>query len=334
MPLITVDRVAKQFRVLKRADGVKAVLRALIRPEYETVQAVREMSFSLEKGELVGYIGPNGAGKSTTIKMLSGILVPDAGHIEVGGVVPYEDRQVNARQIGVVFGQRSSLEWDLPMRDTMLLYKRMYKIDQKAFDENVAFFTEMLDMSDFMDRPVRNMSLGQKIRANIAVSLLHNPPILYLDEPTIGLDVVAKAQIRKFIRELNRNRQITLILTTHDMADIEAMCDRIILIDKGEKMFDGSMDSFKAQHGDEYVIRITAEDGTTPWEVSGLKLDAQEGTVFTYRGYRHDQTAPQALALFINGEMASQIRDIQVSEPAIDDIVRKLYQKGGKQPAS
>lgn len=327
MAFIAVDHVSKQFRVPKRGTGFKAVLHALIRPEYETVLAVDDISFALDKGELVGYIGPNGAGKSTTIKMLSGILVPDAGHIQVGGIVPHEDRQANARQIGVVFGQRSSLEWDLPMLDTLALYQRMYKIDDATYRHNVDLFIDLLDMKDFLNRPVRNMSLGQKIRANIAVSLLHDPPILYLDEPTIGLDVVAKAQIRKFIRALNRAKGTTLILTTHDMDDIEAMCDRIIMIDKGKKLFDGSMDAFKAQHGDEYVIRATVKDDGRLLAHPLLTLASQEGTLYCYKGWRHQLPVTDALAHFLTGENAPYLRDIQVQEPGIEDIVRTMYQQ-------
>lgn len=328
MAFIDVSHVSKQFRVTSKAGGFGATVRSLFRPTYDIVRAVNDMTFSIDKGELVGYIGPNGAGKSTTIKMLSGILVPDEGSITVDGIVPYEKRQENARRIGVVFGQRSSLEWDLPMEDTFALYQKMYKIDAKRFKQNVDFFVELLDMKDFLNRPVRGLSLGQKIRANIAVSLLHDPPTLYLDEPTIGLDVVAKAQIRTFIRELNREKGTTLLLTTHDMDDIEFMCDRIILIDKGCKVFDGQMDAFKALQSGEYVVCITMQDGDIPLGHEKLVFIKQEGPVFHYRGQRSNLPIPQALAHFLTGETAPAIRDIQVQEPGIEDIVRQMYLQG------
>lgn len=326
MAFITVNGVSKRFQVLKRTSGIGGALRALIKPEYDTVNAVNDISFNMEKGELVGYIGPNGAGKSTTIKMLSGILVPDGGRIEVGGIVPYENRRENAQRIGVVFGQRSSLEWDLPMADTFLLYKRMYKIEEERFKHNVDFFIDLLEMKEFLNRPVRSLSLGQKIRANIAVSLLHDPDTLYLDEPTIGLDVVAKAQIRKFVRELNQTRGTTLVLTTHDMDDIESMCDRIIMIDKGRLMFDGPTSTFKEKHGGEYVVKVTVMNGREPQAHPHLRLMKREGPVYAFTGTRADFPVPQALKHFLTGDGAADIRDIQVQELGIEDIVRAMYQ--------
>ena len=216
MSYIHVDNVVKEFKVVRREKGLKNALKSLFRREYETVTAVDHISFEIGKGELVGYIGPNGAGKSTTIKMLSGILVPTAGTITVDGIIPHLNREENARRIGVVFGQRSSLEWDLPMEETFDLFQKIYRIDEKVYKRNVEFYVELFEMQSFLKRPVRQLSLGQKMRAEIAVALLHDPEILYLDEPTIGLDVVAKNQIRQFIKEIPE-KKITLMLTTHDM---------------------------------------------------------------------------------------------------------------------
>lgn len=214
------------------------------------------ITFSIDKGELVGYVGPNGAGKSTTIKILCGILTPTSGLILVDGRVPYENRKENALRIGVVFGQRSQLFWDLPMGETFELYKRMYRMEERRYKENLAFFIELLDMEEFLNRPVRQLSLGQKMRANLAISLLHDPEIVYLDEPTIGLDVLAKSKIRQFIREVNRQRKTTVILTTHDMDDIEQICDRLIMIDKGQLQFDGRLDDFIRTYSGGYMLIV------------------------------------------------------------------------------
>ena len=326
MAFIRVDHVSKHFRVPRRAAGFKAAVASFFHREEDLVKAVDDVDFSIERGELVGYIGPNGAGKSTTIKMLSGILLPTAGRIEVDGLVPYENRKENARRIGVVFGQRSSLEWDLPVVDTFDLYRRIYRIEPERFKKNVDFFVDLLELSSFLERPVRNLSLGQKIRANIAVSLLHDPSILYLDEPTIGLDVVAKAQIRKFVRAFNREKGTTLMLTTHDMADIEKMCDRIVMIDKGRKLFDGSMESFRARFGGEYVVRVVWEDEASRFVPPNLKPTERTGPVELFQGDRATLSIPQALGLFL---AKPGIADIQVQEIGIEDIVRRMYRAAG-----
>ena len=245
MPLIEVRDLCKTYEIQKRKDGFKNTLLSLFKREYVKKEAVKDISFTIGKGELVGYIGANGAGKSTTIKMLSGILIPTSGSVIVNGMVPYKNRKEYSMKIGIVFGQRSQLNWDLPMEDTFQLYKRIYKISDEMFKRNVAFYTELLDMSDFIKTPIRQLSLGQKMKANLAIAMLHEPEILYLDEPTIGLDVISKDRMRKFIKEINKEKSTTVILTTHDMNDIEEICNRIILIDKGKLLFDGEKEKFK-----------------------------------------------------------------------------------------
>lgn len=245
MALIEVKNLCKNYQIQKRKDGFMNVFISLFKREYAVKEAVKDINFSIDRGELVGYIGANGAGKSTTIKMLSGILVPTSGSVKVDNLVPYKNRREYAMKIGIVFGQRSQLNWDLPMEDTFQLYKRIYKIEDNMFKRNVEFYTELLDMSDFIKTPIRQLSLGQKMKANLAIAMLHEPEILYLDEPTIGLDVISKDKMRKFIREINKEKKTTVILTTHDMNDIEEICNRIILIDKGRLIFDGDKEKFK-----------------------------------------------------------------------------------------
>ena len=242
MSYIEVNDLCKEYRVAKTGKGIGGAIKSLFHREYTVKEAVRHVNFSVEKGEIVGYIGNNGAGKSTLLKMLSGFLIPTSGTVQVGGIVPYERRRENAKRIGVVFGQRSQLYWDLPVSDTFDLYESLYDIPHETFRKNCDLFTELLDMGGFLDQPVRQLSLGQKMKANIAVALLHDPAVLYLDEPTIGLDAVSKLAVRSFIRRLNETRRITVILTTHDMQDIEALASRILLIGKGKILLDGTLD--------------------------------------------------------------------------------------------
>ena len=253
MSLIEVSHVSKEYEVIVPRPGVRNVLKNIFRPDKEKVRAVSDISFNIEAGELVGFIGENGAGKSSTIKMMSGILFPTAGSITVAGLCPYRNREENAGNIGVVFGQRSRLNWDLPMMDSFELYKEIYQIDPAVFRKNVERFVEMLHMQEFSRTPVRQLSLGQRMKAEVALSLLHEPPILYLDEPTIGLDVMAKQQIREFIRERNRLEGTTAILTSHDTKDLDCVCRRMIVLAGGHIIFDGSIERFKQEHAREGV---------------------------------------------------------------------------------
>ena len=323
MSLIEVNNVCKEFKVYKRQKGVANTVKSLFVRNYEIKNAVENVNFSVEQGELVGYIGANGAGKSTTIKMLSGILVPTSGEIRVDGIVPYENRKKNAHQIGVVFGQRSQLNWDLPMEDTFELYKRMYAVDDITYKQNVDMFVELMQMQDFLRKPVRQLSLGQKMRAEIAIALLHNPKILYLDEPTIGLDVLVKDRIRKFIRELNAERKTTVILTTHDMNDIDLICDRIIMIDKGKILSDSSLKAFKEAHRDSYRVRVEYYEVYHEISMPGVKLELQKDGVREYSVEKAEASVNEILKCISD---AFLIKDISIKETEIEEIVRKLYE--------
>jgi ABC-2 type transport system ATP-binding protein len=328
MSYIKVDNVSKEFKVVHRDKGFKSAVTSLFNRKYDTVKAVEGVSFDVEKGELVGYIGPNGAGKSTTIKMLTGILVPSSGSITVNGRIPHLNRKENAKRIGVVFGQRSSMEWDLPMEDTFDLFQKIYRIDNDVYKRNVSFYIELLEMQGFLKRPVRQLSLGEKMRAEIAVALLHDPEILFLDEPTIGLDVVAKDKIRKFLKKVNIEKKITLMLTTHDMDDIEQICDRIIMIDKGKLLHDSTLGNFKRSYGGGYTVTVIFNDANLNMPVdSRLNLVSEEGVRKVFLAHRGEIETGEALKFFIE---KYDVKDLTVSEIDIDEIVRNAYEKNSK----
>src|SRR5438105_4830310 len=254
--MIGVRDLVKDFRTPKRHPGLLGSLRTLFTSEQTVTRAVDGVSFEVGEGELVGYLGPNGAGKSTTIKMLTGILVPTAGDVVVGGLVPWRDRERNALNIGVVFGQRTQLWWDLPLIESFKLVGKMYRVPQKTYESNLARFRALLDLDEFIATPVRQLSLGQRMRGDLAAAMLYAPRIVYLDEPTVGLDVLAKERIRGFIEETNRENRTTIILTTHDLADIERLCRRIILIDHGRVLYDGPVERLKAQYAPHRVLVV------------------------------------------------------------------------------
>jgi ABC-2 type transport system ATP-binding protein len=282
MEIIKLENITKSFQVYQRKPGFLNTVKSFFNRKYETKIAVDTISLSVQEGEMVGYVGPNGAGKSTTIKILSGILVPTSGLVEVNGLVPHKNRAKNAMQIGVVFGQRTHLHWDLPVMDSYQLYKRMYRIDDRVFKQNVDFFVEKMDMGDFVYKPVRLLSLGQKMRPEIASALLHHPPLLFLAEPTIGLDVIAKSWIREFLRELNRERKVTVILTTHDMDDIEQICKRLVILDLGHIVYDGSIDLFKKTYGNECEVSVDFSANPPPGSDSRIHLIKTEGNRCVY----------------------------------------------------
>lgn len=320
--MIEVSHISKSFKVYKSTKNSKHKLRSIFSREYDIKAAVDDISFTIGDGELVGYVGPNGAGKSTTIKMLSGILTPTSGRIVVDGRVPYEQRQENAKHIGVVFGQRSQLYWDLPMTDTFQLHRRMYEIPEEIYRRNVDLFIEVLQMGSFIHQPVRQLSLGQKMRANIAIALLHDPKIVFLDEPTIGLDIVAKSRIRDFVKEINKLKGTTFLLTTHDMEDIEQICDRLILIDRGKLGYDGCLAAFRRQYGDAYQLRVTLERGQVPQHPLLTIVEAQEDQ-FMLTGSSRELPAAKAIAYLTENY---GVRDIHIHESNLENILKAIFQ--------
>lgn len=326
MSIIEAKNLNKEFKVFKRNTGFVNTVKQLFKREYTIKKAVEDISFSIDKGELVGYIGPNGAGKSTTIKMLTGILHPTSGEVIVNGIVPHNNRKQNAMNIGVVFGQRSQLYWDLPMLDAYQLYKKMYKIDGETFKRNIDFFTEVLDMSEFLTRPIRQLSLGQKMRAEFSVALLHNPDILYLDEPTIGLDVLAKKRIREALKVINKEHKTTVILTTHDMDDIEEICDRLILIDEGKLLFDGELERFKDSYAEDSVVEFIYDESKSEnsFEADGITIiDIEKGKkTATFNTKQYTSAAVTRLLM-----EKYDIIDFSVKDSNIEDILRKIYDK-------
>ena len=281
--IIEVDGVKKYYKIAKREKGFFQTVKHLFHREYEVRKAVDDISFSIKKGEIVGFIGPNGAGKSTTIKMLSGILYPDAGTVKVNGFIPWKQRKQYVKNIGVVFGQKSQLNWDLPLIESFELMRYIYRIPKKKYEENLEKFTKLLDMESFINQPVRQLSLGQRMRGDIVASLLHSPEIVFFDEPTIGLDVVAKEKIREFVKYMNETEQTTIIFTTHDMQDVEKVCERLIIIDLGKKIFDGSIDEIKQKYANSKSIKIQLEDGEKQIkmepEIESIIRDIYEGKV-------------------------------------------------------
>ncbi|MEO5852502.1 MAG: ATP-binding cassette domain-containing protein [Nocardioides sp.] len=313
MPLIDVRDLARTFVVRKRARGMRRT-----RTE---VRAVRDLTFAVESGEMVGYIGPNGAGKSTTIKMLTGILVPTAGHLHVAGLEPSRRRTDLARRIGVVFGQRTSLWWDLPLRDSFELLQKIYGIAPDRYRANLAEFVELLDLGDLLDTPVRQLSLGQRMRGDITAALLHDPEILYLDEPTIGLDVVSKGRLREFLRTLNAERGTTLLLTTHDLQDIEALCRRVMVIDHGTLVFDGDLAALHREGGSTRTLVVDLLDEAGPIEVPGATVRRTEGP----RQWLSFPTDASAAPIVAAVAASYAVADLSIQEPDIEDVIRDLY---------
>ncbi|MBG6096057.1 ABC transporter ATP-binding protein [Nocardioides luteus] len=313
MPLIEVRDLSREFTIRKRAG--------VLRRTSVVKQAVHDLSFEIDAGEMVGYIGPNGAGKSTTIKMLTGILVPSGGSALVAGLEPARQRRELARRIGVVFGQRTSLWWDLPLRDSFELLRRIYRIPDQTFRRNLDDHVALLDLGDLMDTPVRQLSLGQRMRGDIAAALLHDPEILYLDEPTIGLDVISKGRLREFLRALNHERGTTLMLTTHDLQDIEALCDRVIVIDHGTAVFDGPLSSLRLNGDASRTLVVDLVDEAPAIAVEGARVVKVEGP----RQWLSFPAAASAAPLVAQVAAAYDVADLSIHEPAIEDVIRALY---------
>jgi ABC-2 type transport system ATP-binding protein len=322
--LIRVEGLSKTFKVAKRAAGVREAVKALFRREYTLVQALHDLSFRIEPGEIVGYIGPNGAGKSTTIKVLSGILVPDRGTCTVLGYTPWKDRTAYVRRIGVVFGQRSQLWWDVPVADSYALLRDIYNVPERTYRANLELLVETLDLGPLLHVPVRQLSLGQRMRCEIAASLLHGPDILFLDEPTIGLDAVSKIAVREFIRTYNRERGVTVILTTHDMNDIEALAQRILLIGRGRILYDGSLAALRGRFGTHKTITIEYKPRSHPPELPDATLIDATAERAVYRIDTDRLVISEALARL--SEQA-ELTDVAVGTPPIEEIIVQLYKE-------
>jgi ABC-2 type transport system ATP-binding protein len=330
MAIIETAQLRKVFRSVTRRPGLKGAVAALFSREYEDKVAVDDVTMALEAGELVGYLGPNGAGKSTTIKMLTGILVPTSGTIRVAGLVPHEQRQANAQNIGVVFGQRSQLYWDLPLRESFELLRAIYDVPRDRYLQNMRHFSEILDLEAFIDTPVRQLSLGERMRGDFAAAMLHDPQIVYLDEPTIGLDVVAKEAIREFVTRINRDRGTTIVLTTHDLADVERLTRRIVLIDEGRVIFDGQLERLREEYGTHRTLVVTLSEPYPELAVPDAEVESHEGTVVRLRFNRRTITAE---ALIRQVMEHYRITDVSIIEPDIDGIVRRIYREGYREGA-
>lgn len=331
--MIKVCNLTKEFKTNKKYPGFKGAIKSLFSTEYTVTSAVDNMNFEIEEGEVVGYIGSNGAGKSTTIKMMTGILTPTSGKVEVNGIIPYENRTENAMNIGVVFGQRTQLWWDLPLSETFSLLRDIYSVSSEDFKERMKFFNEVLEIDEFMLRPVRTLSSGQRMRADLAASLIHNPKILYLDEPTIGLDVVVKEKVRNAIKQINKKYNTTVILTTHDLEDIEELCDRIIIIDKGVKIYDGSLSEIKEKYGYMTNVSILIKKNELEDKINinsyfnldnnDLNLSDEDGKInITFNKNKISQM--EIIQYFMENYI---LQDFSVKETSIDDIIKKIYRK-------
>ena len=296
--------------------------RGRVRREREVVRAVDGVSFSIERGAMVGYVGPNGAGKSTTVKMLTGILVPSGGRVRVAGVEPARQRIALARRIGVVFGQRVQLWWDLPLQDSFELLRHVYRVPADRHRRNLDAFVERLEMAPFLATPVRQLSLGQRMRGELTAAMLHDPEILFLDEPTIGLDVVAKARVRNFLAEMNRERGVTVLLTTHDLADIERLCERMLIIDHGRVIYDGGIEELVALHGAERTLVVDLAEPAPPLELDGARAERVDGPRQWLRFRREELSAAELIAAV--AERAA-IVDLAIEEPDIEDVVARIY---------
>jgi ABC-2 type transport system ATP-binding protein len=312
-PLIEVRDLERTFTVRRRGEGRRR------RPQ--VVRAVHDLTFSIDAGEMVGYIGPNGAGKSTTIKMLTGILVPTDGDLRVAGLEPSRRRTELAQRIGVVFGQRTTLWWDLPLSDSFELLRKIYRIPADRHRDNLERYVDLLDLADQLDTPVRQLSLGQRMRGDIAAALLHDPEILYLDEPTIGLDVISKGRLREFLRALNAERGTTLVLTTHDLQDIEALCDRVIVIDHGTAVYDGSLAGLHAHGGSRRTLVVDLVDEAPAIEVQGATVRRVEGP----RQWLSFPAGASAAPIVAAVAAAYDVADLSIQEPAIEEVIRDLY---------
>jgi ABC-2 type transport system ATP-binding protein len=331
MNVIEVHQLRKEFQVQKSRQGLKGAFKDLFQREYRQITAVNDISFEIKKGEICGYIGENGAGKSTTIKMLTGILYPTSGEIRVNGYIPFKEREKFVAGIGVVFGQRSQLWWDIGVIESFHLLKKVYRVDDKEFKKRLDELVDRLQLADLLSRPVRKLSLGQRMRCELAASLLHNPSILFLDEPTIGLDVVVKSEIREFLKLLNQRYETTILLTTHDLQDIEALCSRVIMLDDGHIIYDGGLDELKQRwgKGKEIILQFAepVEMTTLQTLTQGLDVEWKLDNPYTAAVYVPLNRADVSLVLS-RLVAVLVIEDIKIIETNTEDIVKEIYKSG------
>lgn len=334
--MIEVKHVSKEFVSPKKYPGFKGAIKGLFSTEKVSKLAVDDISFSIARGEIVGYIGSNGAGKSTTIKMMTGILNPTKGECLVDGINPSKCRKENAQNIGVVFGQRTQLWWDLPLSESFTILKEIYDVSDEDYKERMEFLNRVLELNDFFDRPVRTLSLGQRMRADLGAALLHNPKVLYLDEPTIGLDLVVKDNIRQAIREINEKYQTTVILTTHDIEDIEELCSRIIIIDEGKKIYDGSLEKLKDSFGTRRRISMEVKkpdalkkiDFAEKLNVKHSDFDVEtdeQNSICSISFDKHKIHVPQILSVVME---VTEVTDVRLQETQLAEIVKEIYNRG------
>ncbi len=328
MVMIEVSHLQKNFSKTIKEPGLKGALKSFVHPQREIFEAVKDLSFEVPKGQILGFIGANGAGKSTTIKMLTGILKPTSGYCRINGKIPQDNRQDYVRDIGAVFGQRTQLWWDLALQETYVVLKEIYDVPEKAFRKRMDFLNEVLDLNEFIKDPVRTLSLGQRMRADIAASLLHNPKVLFLDEPTIGLDVSVKDNIRRAITQINQEEETTILLTTHDLSDIEQLCDRIIMIDKGQEIFDGTVTQLKQSFGKMKSLSFELKPGQE--QVVSQFMGLPDITVERHElslNIQYDSSRYQTADIIQKTMADFAVRDLKMTDVDIEDIVRRFYRK-------
>lgn len=328
--VIEIKNVSKEFKVLNRREGLKGSIKDLFSRDYKIVKAVDDISMTIDQGEIVGYLGPNGAGKSTTIKMMTGVLEPSSGEIIVNGRIPYKNRTQNAAEIGVVFGQRSQLWWALPLIESFKLLKDIYGISDADYKNMMDFYQSQVDIEPILHKPVRQMSLGQRTLSDILAAFLHNPRIVFLDEPTIGLDVSMKSKIRTLIHALNKEKNTTVILTTHDMGDVDALCRRIVIIDKGKMLYDNDMEHLKNFFGSYRTLKVRVKgDLKAEAEVIGKELSEFQVTADDeWISILVDEDKRKVIDVLGQLQQARQIRDMQLEEISTEDVIKKIYEEG------
>ena len=332
MNAIEVNHLRKEFKAFSSRSGLKGAFRDLFTRNYKVVPAVNDISFNVKQGEMVGYIGENGAGKSTTIKMLTGILTPTGGEITVNGMNPHRDREKFVQTIGVVFGQRSQLWWDIAVQESFQLLKKVYKVPDQQYKEHMGHVIDTLDIAPLLDKPVRKLSLGQRMRCELAAALVHNPPLLFLDEPTIGLDVLVKLKIRQFLKEINEKYNTTILLTTHDLSDIEALCERVVMLDEGKIIYDGELSRLKENWGDQKEVVFQFLDETSLSALSALTKNQNISWSFDEKKQSYaaiTDADEEVISQLITDVVANfKVKDMKIEETTTEEIIRNIYEKG------